>query len=240
MYPAAYEQVISVTATTPLDKKKELNDQWNTGSAWAPNYGKKLHIGAPGLCIPTTDFSGSAGYSQANYITFSKTSSAAPVVSGLAALLLSKNQSLTWQEVKQKIADGADKIGGYNYSYDSDKPGHSKETGYGRINAYKTLDAVNVSVEEVVANAHKINIKVENPVNQALNIHYDVTNNNSDIEMRIFNTEGKLFYQQPLNIAEKHVALDVADLPAGMYFSKFFIRDEEEEYLETVKFVKLW
>lgn len=239
MYPAGYEQVICVTATTPSDKRKDINDQWNGNTQWAPNYGKRLHVGAPGLCIPTTDYSGATGYSQSNYITFSKTSSAAPVVSGLSALLLSKNQDLTWQEVKQKIADGADKVGNYNYDNDADKPGHSTEIGYGRINALNTLESVAVGIDDKNKTAKNIHLKVENPVNTKLNIHYDLTDLKEDIQISIYNMEGKIQHQSLLHKNETHAIVDVSNIPSGMYFTQFYTK-EEDELLETVKFVKLW
>ncbi len=85
---------------------------------------------------------------------FGGTSSACPLVSGLAGLILSKNNTLTYTEVRQIIEDSADKIGGASNYID----GHSKYYGYGRINAKKALelttalDCIVVSETEICGN----------------------------------------------------------------------------------------
>ena len=131
-YPAAYSNVIAVGATTPNDTRKELND--GTEYWWGSCYGSQLEVMAPGVYIYTTDLTGSIGYSTGNYCSdFNGTSSAAPHVAGLAALIRSINPSLTWQEVRETIRTSADTVegmGGQNFH---------NEYGYGRINAYNTL-----------------------------------------------------------------------------------------------------
>jgi subtilisin family serine protease len=76
--------------------------------------------------------------SGTNYLAytgrFGGTSSAAPQVAGVAALLLSVNPNLTQQQVFDIITSTADKVGGYTYSN-----GWSKELGYGRLNACKAV-----------------------------------------------------------------------------------------------------
>lgn len=237
-YPGGYDEVISVTASTPEDKKKEINDKWNLTNSWAPNYGRRLHIGAPGICIPTTDFSGNIGYSNSNYISFSRTSSAAPVVAGVVALLLSKNQALTWQEIKNKLAESADKVGGYNYSYDGEKPGHSKEMGFGRVNALRAIEETAVGIKETVKPVAEYKLAVENPVRNTLTINYDFSNLKEDVALEIYNPEGKLINVSKLFRHEEIVTLDVQDLSPGMYYSKFY--NKEDELVQTVKFIKLW
>lgn len=69
IYPADFDECVAVTA---------LNTD-NTNCYWS-DYNKKKNIGAPGLLVTTTDATG--GYSKA-----SGTSMAAPIVSGVFALL---------------------------------------------------------------------------------------------------------------------------------------------------------
>ena len=68
---------------------------------------------------------------------FGGTSSAAPLVAGVAALVISANPALTATEVKDIIKETADKINPDNNDpegkYDND--GHSKWYGYGKVNA---------------------------------------------------------------------------------------------------------
>jgi hypothetical protein len=59
------------------------------------------------------------------------TSMACPHVSGLAALLLAKNPSLTNEEVRQILRSGAEDLG---------DTGKDRDYGYGRINAASTLN----------------------------------------------------------------------------------------------------
>ncbi len=102
------------------------------------NYGKSLDILAPGSeygTIVTTDVTGAKGYTPYNYtFDFAGTSAAAPIVAGVAALVLSVNPDLTAKEVIDILENTADKIGNMPYS-----KGRNDHYGYGRVNAYKAV-----------------------------------------------------------------------------------------------------
>lgn len=89
-YPSAYDEVISVGAS-------DLNDAKTSFSS----YGETVDIFAPGLQNLTTMRVGK-GSSQYNndYDKINGTSFAAPIVSGVAAMLLSLNPALTNEEVR--------------------------------------------------------------------------------------------------------------------------------------------
>lgn len=72
---------------------------------------------------------------------FGGTSAAAPQVAGVAALMLSINPCLKVNAVRDILFSTADKVGGYNYSWDPLRQGHSLEMGYGRLNAYQAVKA---------------------------------------------------------------------------------------------------
>jgi len=96
-YPASYSlpNVISVAATTNYDNKAGFS-----------NYGPStVDIGAPGVDIFSTLPGGLYG-------PLSGTSMAAPHVSGVAALIRSLSPDIPAFQVKQKILDGATRIGG--------------------------------------------------------------------------------------------------------------------------------
>ncbi|MDJ1185627.1 S8 family serine peptidase [Roseofilum casamattae] len=105
--------------------------------------------GTPGLGVFTTDRVGGAGYGTGDFTGgFGGTSSACPIVAGVAALVLSANPDLTAAQVKQILISNTDKItdaepdpqfGFRKGTYDSS--GHSEWFGYGKVNAYKAVSA---------------------------------------------------------------------------------------------------
>ncbi|MBV7329003.1 S8 family peptidase [Chloroflexi bacterium TSY] len=116
-YPAAYDGVISVSASTKED------------NAWPmSNYGSYIDVAAPGHMIYST-FNGDSA-SGNNYAYMSGTSMAAPYVAGLAGLLLSQNSKRTPSEVITLIQQSAVDLGA---------PGWDPIFGHGRINAYGAL-----------------------------------------------------------------------------------------------------
>lgn len=89
---------------------------------------------APGINIPTTDISGTGGYSTGNYYNnFGGTSAAAPLVSGLASLILSVQPSLSPLDIQTIMKITAVDLG---------SQGRDDEYGYGRIDAYNALNAI--------------------------------------------------------------------------------------------------
>jgi len=132
VYPAMYEGVIAVSGT-------ELflgNERFKEGGA-GYNYGNFITVAAPAVdiwasgnhpledrnCTRTTQHSQHTG-----------TSFAAPMVAGLASLLLHYEPD---SSVKEIIKRSADKIAISQHAYDSN--GYNNWLGYGRINAYAAL-----------------------------------------------------------------------------------------------------
>ncbi|HIA05575.1 MAG TPA: DNRLRE domain-containing protein, partial [Flavobacteriales bacterium] len=115
-YPASYNHMISVGATNSSDQK-----------AWFSNYGDSIDVMAPGKDI----WSCLAG-SNTSYGYMSGTSMACPLVSGLAALMLSRDPSLSPDELEACLESSCDNIDGLNPSYVG-------QMGAGRINAYEAL-----------------------------------------------------------------------------------------------------
>ena len=75
------------------------------------NWGANLLITAPAASV-TTDVSGSAGSSGGDYMTnFGGTSAAAPIVSGVIALMLEANPGLGWRDVHKILALSAAQTG---------------------------------------------------------------------------------------------------------------------------------
>lgn len=101
------------------------------------NMGEELDVVAPGEYILSTVRGNGVGYKQG-------TSMAAPYVSGIAALILSKNPELTQKQVATIIEQTAKKIGNYNYRIDPNRPNGTwcEEAGYGLVDAYAALQKV--------------------------------------------------------------------------------------------------
>jgi len=117
-YPAAYDGVIAVSATNESDGHPD----------WS-NSGPFVDVSAPGsnIFVATMVVSNpSMPYSSSYY----GTSAAAPYVSALAALILSKYPTLTPAEVENMIIQGVDDLG---------SSGYDNYFGYGRINALKVF-----------------------------------------------------------------------------------------------------
>lgn len=128
-YPAAYPGVIAVGATEP-------NDTRVNGFFWDPKSGSNWgsHIS---LCAPGNFIYGLASTSNAEYDLFwGGTSQAAPHVSGVVALLLAQDSTLTPAQIKNILEVTADDQVGNPLE---DKLGFDPYYGHGRLNAGRAL-----------------------------------------------------------------------------------------------------
>jgi subtilisin family serine protease len=97
------------------------------------NYGTWIDFCAPGAGVVSTYYNSSDPLYPAHWYAYmTGTSMAAPFVSALSALLLSKNPLLTRSKVKSIISSTCDPIDALN-------PGFAGKLGAGRINAYAAL-----------------------------------------------------------------------------------------------------
>ncbi|MDN4526080.1 S8 family peptidase [Fictibacillus fluitans] len=117
-YPAAYPQVISVGAT-----------RYNDVIAPFSSRGPQLDLTAPGTDIMTTKRNGTYGSKDVSGTSFS-----APMVSGAASLLLSKNPSLKPQQIEYMLEKSAFTPDRYKNT-----AGLSDLYGYGRLDIEKAL-----------------------------------------------------------------------------------------------------
>ncbi len=118
MYPASYDHVISVAASTSKDLKASFS-----------NFGSKIDVTAPGHSIwSTVAGTGEYGYK-------SGTSMACPLVSGLCALMLASNPGISPDDLEACLKSSCDNIDGKNSSY-------AGQLGAGRINAERAIQCV--------------------------------------------------------------------------------------------------
>ncbi len=107
-YPAAYDSVIAVSATTSTDALASFS-----------NVGPEVELAAPGVDVLSTWKGGS-------YATLSGTSMATPHVSGVAALAIEANPLLSNVEVRALLQNTADDLGA---------AGRDSYYGYGLVDA---------------------------------------------------------------------------------------------------------
>jgi len=89
----------------------------------------------------TTDRTGLDGHLDGDYFEgFGGTSAAAPLVAGVAGLLLSLHPDLTRADLVRILEHTADKIDPAHADYDA--AGFSTRAGFGRVNAARALEAV--------------------------------------------------------------------------------------------------
>ncbi|MFN2169583.1 MAG: S8 family serine peptidase, partial [Anaerolineae bacterium] len=152
---AAHPDTIAVGAFTSLNRKA-LYSNWGrqiTVTAPSNNFDPTTMAGLPGRGITTTDneyygedFTPGKRYTD----SFGGTSSATPLVAGVAALVKSANPALTAPEVKAILEQTADKIEDpsvdplYGHAKGTFQEGASEWFGSGKVNAYRAvLEAVN-------------------------------------------------------------------------------------------------
>ncbi|HMS82462.1 MAG TPA: S8 family serine peptidase [Nitrospira sp.] len=148
---ASYEKVIAVAACHAKGKKSAYSDFGR--AVWCAFPSNDTLLPIPGIW--TTDRSRAAGYNPGqvsrgdaagNYVNdFGGTSSACPGVAGVAALLLSRNPALQWDEVKDILKRSCDRIDVAGGHYD--EHGHSPFYGYGRVNAKRAVELAAPAVE---------------------------------------------------------------------------------------------
>jgi hypothetical protein len=143
-FPGSDARTLCVGGSNRSDERKRVGDS-SSENWWGASFGPDVDVVAPCLEMPTTDRLGVDGYNNAGdyFDRFNGTSSATPLVSGIAALLISARPTLTNVEVRRLIESTCDKISPslYNYTSVGTKPSGTwnHEVGYGRVNAERAL-----------------------------------------------------------------------------------------------------
>ena len=128
-YPANNSNVVAVGAFANTGVRSAYSNYGSALDIMAPSN----NVGGPGAGVRTTDRMGGPGYNSTNYTsTFGGTSSACPVVAGVATLVLGYNASLTSTEVKNIL---------YSTAIDMGPAGFDNEYANGRVNAFGALQA---------------------------------------------------------------------------------------------------
>lgn len=120
-YPASLDVVNAIGAADRFGNRADFS-----------SYGAKLAVLGAGEAIYTTDRAGSAGWEGGDFTLTSGTSFASPYVAGIAALLLTRNPSLTPDQLDAILRATARDMG---------DPGFDILTGWGLVDAAAALAA---------------------------------------------------------------------------------------------------
>ena len=113
-YPAAYPNVIAVSASTRDDKIADFS-----------SYGSYVWIAAPGKDVFSTYYKDGDTYAQ-----LSGTSASTPFVSGTIALMLSQRATLTPKAIREILKATA---------VDIEESGFDEKAGYGRLDTFHSV-----------------------------------------------------------------------------------------------------
>jgi subtilisin family serine protease len=168
-YPSAFDEVISVGASDGDDRKASFSA-----------YGETVDIFAPGYQILSTSIVGKgSGEFNNDYAYINGTSFSAPIVAGVAGLLLSRNKNLTNEEVRGILVSTTDYFPGqtgWEHMYSS-----------GRLNALNAINYYNTpSVSRIfypyqdfsdTLNSIPVVISAASPLFQSYSIYYGIGEN---------------------------------------------------------------
>lgn len=152
-FPGSDSRTLCVGGSNRSDERKRVGDT-SSENWWGASFGPDVDVCAPCLEMPTTDRLGGLGYDAGDYYDrFNGTSSATPLVAGIAALIVRLRPGISNVEVRSIIERTCDKISPalYAYSNTNGKPSGTwhEEVGYGRVNAERALlEACSSEMEE--------------------------------------------------------------------------------------------
>jgi DNA-binding beta-propeller fold protein YncE len=113
-YPSVYPEVVAVAATDQQDRRASFS-----------NFGAKVDVSAPGVNIYSS-------FPDDTYTFLDGTSMASPHAAGVAALIWSRNRTLSHQQVRTILQNTCDNI-------DAKNPGFAGKLGKGRVNAFQAV-----------------------------------------------------------------------------------------------------
>lgn len=237
--PACTQSVISVAAHYSeilLPNNTIAGGQISSFSSYGPTYDGRLKpdISAPGVSVissvssftnqslstpaTTVSFSGRTY----KFVAFSGTSMSSPMVTGIVALMLQANPTLTPQQIKEIIIETAREDSRTGVIPDTG----SYRWGWGKINAWKAVKMAYAGISE---NSAQNNYLIyPNPAADLVYIFSKAEM--KQLTINIYNTLGALVSSQTIN----KNTLDVSRLQSGIYF----IEINDEKNRNVVKLVK--
>jgi subtilisin family serine protease len=200
-YPAAFLNTIAVGSTDANDFRSSPFF-WNNSSGSC--YGEHINVVAPGNYIYGLSYQSNVNYSS----YWGGTSQAAPLVAGLASLLLAQNPSRSPDEIRSIIINSAEDQVGESFE---DVAGFDIYYGYGRINAYEALLS-DISSTTELSPITDISI-YPNPIRDFVNIECEA--GMKDLYIR--DIRGTLVHVSDDLKGTKELELNLMYLPPGKY-----------------------
>lgn len=241
-FPAIRPEVIAVIGSEPDDYKMspDANKEGNYWGAWGSDYGSQMDVAAPCTHLKTTNLSLTTGYDEfvdycdtsnfiSNYTYFSGTSAAAPIVCGIAALMLDANPNLTSNQLQDALESTADEVR-YNYGTN----GKSQKLGHGRVNAFEAVKRATdiASISEINAANNRL-IIYPNPTHASYMLN--VKAHNMQIErLVVFDINGKVVINmRNIGDSENTIQVPLSGLKPGIYVLNVY----DNEHYESQKFI---
>ncbi|MEN9303863.1 MAG: hypothetical protein RL264_2292 [Bacteroidota bacterium] len=224
VWPASSESTIGVGGSNPSDQRMSYDSpaSWSMNTNQGSNFGPpnfNYHVVAPAELLVSADMMGSNGNELGNYSLESGTSFAAPIVSGISALLLEKNPNLNWTQVRDILTSSADKVNPslYNYNQFSGFAGYNEQMFYGRVNCMNAITSPIVSVKGIDLSNDILLSQDENSFK--LTFQKDLIP--SDFKVVVFDMTGKIIsLNQETN--SNQIYFNSSSLSSGMYIINIF------------------
>ena len=219
-YPAGFHQSINVGSVNDDGKRTH---PFLTSTDGGSNVGQHIDVTAPGNYIYGITYKSLSNY---NYY-WGGTSQATPHVTGLVALMLSVDKTLTPPRIRDIIRSTADD---QTTNSPEDTPGFDIYNGFGRINASRALRALLTDTKDI-STALKI---YPNPSNGNLNFHID-ENLSGAADLNIYNTLGQIVFFEKINAGSSKKDFSVqTQFLQGLHFIK--LSDDSKIYLQKINF----
>jgi len=170
--PSRREEIISVSNFDP-DGQRNIDD----GSG----YGPKIDVAAGG-----TDMYSLMAYGDTQW--FSGTSSASPIVAGVAALIVSENPSLFPEQIRQVLRMKADDPISLPGHRGENTEGWDRFSGWGMVNAYRTITPLRDGYAPPEANILSLHV---NYLNTNRNEAFSIQNGTVDIHAYLGYPDGR-------------------------------------------------
>lgn len=235
-FPANMPNVIGVGWSNPEDYRSAYTAPGN-GGGWTTNPGQGSTYGppeynydvvAPGELVMTTNLS---SLGQGNYTVTLGSSFSSPLVAAIAAMILEKNPSLTWSQVRNLIRDGAEKVntGTYDYNSFGSAPGYNEEMFYGRVSCINSIQST-VSVDE---NEKPIKLTVLNLGEYQYQIY--IPKSTEEQPYVLYDMSGRVLLNGSVNSGSLEIPIDLSIYNRGMYILKIY---NSERTILSTKLIK--